>query len=45
MCNWLRPDAETSPERLFCHVHGRGKNAGQMIPEWPYSFAGRRRLP
>ena len=35
---WLRPDAETSPERLFCHVHGRGKNAAQMIPGWPYSF-------
>jgi hypothetical protein len=22
---WLRPDAATSPERLFCHVYGRGK--------------------
>jgi hypothetical protein len=20
---WLRPDAATSPDRLFCHVHGR----------------------
>jgi len=29
--SWLRPDAEVSPERLFCHVHGRGKNAGQVI--------------
>jgi hypothetical protein len=38
VCNWLRPGAETSPERLFCHVHGRGRNAGQMIPGWPYSF-------
>jgi hypothetical protein len=36
--SWLRPDAEASPERLFCHVHGRGKNAGQVIPGWPYSF-------
>jgi hypothetical protein len=36
--NWLRPGAETSPGRLFCHVHGRGKNAKQMIPGWPYSF-------
>jgi hypothetical protein len=36
--SWLRPDAETSPERLFCYVHGRGRNAGQMIPGWPYSF-------
>jgi hypothetical protein len=38
VCNWLRPEAVTSPERLFCHVHGRGKNAGQMIPGWPYSL-------
>jgi DDE superfamily endonuclease len=37
--NWLRPDAVTSGERLFCHVKGRGKNAGQMIAGWPYSFA------
>ena len=22
---WLRPDAPTSADRLFCHVHGRGK--------------------
>jgi hypothetical protein len=34
---WLRPDAGTSPERMFCHVHGRGKNAAQVIPGWPYS--------
>jgi hypothetical protein len=38
VCNWLRPEAATSPERLFCHVHGRGRSAGQMIPGWPYSF-------
>ena len=38
VCNWLRPSAETSPGRLFCHVHGRGRNAGQVIPGWPYSF-------
>jgi DDE superfamily endonuclease len=38
VCNWLRPEARTSPERLFCHVHGRGRNAGQRIPGWPYSF-------
>src|SRR5262249_24846460 len=24
--------------RAFCHVHGRGKNASQMIPGWPYSL-------
>jgi hypothetical protein len=38
VCAWLRPEARTSPGRLFCHVHGRGRNAGQMIPGWPYSF-------
>jgi hypothetical protein len=36
--NWLRPDAATSADRLFCHVYGRGKGAAQMIPGWPYSF-------
>src|SRR5215813_9287582 len=35
--NWLRPDAATSPERMFCHVYGRGKGQAQMIPGWPYS--------
>jgi hypothetical protein len=35
--NWLRPGAATSPERLFCHVYGRGKGQAQMIPAWPYS--------
>ncbi|HEV3295530.1 MAG TPA: NF041680 family putative transposase [Streptosporangiaceae bacterium] len=35
--NWLRPAAETSPERMFCHVYGRGKGNAQMIPGWPYS--------
>ena len=23
---------------MFCHVYGRGKGQGQMIPGWPYSF-------
>jgi hypothetical protein len=36
--NWLRPDAATAPDRSFCHVYGRGKNAAQLIPGWPYSF-------
>ncbi len=36
--NWLRPDAECSPERLFCHTYARGKGNAQMIPGWPYSF-------
>ena len=35
---WLRPDAECCDERLFCHVHGRGRGNAQMIPGWPYSF-------
>jgi hypothetical protein len=35
---WLRPDANTSPDRLFCHVYGRSKKQAQMIPGWPYSF-------
>ena len=35
--NWLRPDAATSPGRLFCHVYGRGRGQAQMIPGWPYS--------
>jgi DDE superfamily endonuclease len=35
---WLRPDADASPERLFCHVHGRGKNAAASVPGWPYSL-------
>jgi hypothetical protein len=34
---WLRPDAATSPGRLFCHVHGRARGQAQMIPGWPYS--------
>jgi hypothetical protein len=36
--NWLRPDAATSPELLFCHCYGRGKGNAQLIPGWPYSF-------
>jgi DDE superfamily endonuclease len=34
---WLRPDAPTCPERLFCHVDGRGRHrdAEQQIPGWP----------
>jgi hypothetical protein len=35
---WLRPDAATSAQRLFCHVYGRAKNQAQLIPGWPYSF-------
>ncbi|WP_194898775.1 NF041680 family putative transposase [Catenulispora pinisilvae] len=35
---WLRPDAECCDERMFCHVHGRGRGNAQMVPGWPYSF-------
>ncbi|WP_406484344.1 NF041680 family putative transposase [Streptomyces microflavus] len=37
--HWLRPDAPTSDDRLFCHVYGRGdRSSDQFIPGWPYSF-------
>jgi hypothetical protein len=36
--SWLRPEAATSAGRLLCHVRGRGRNAGQVIPGWPYSL-------
>jgi hypothetical protein len=35
---WLRPGAVTSPGRMYCHVHGRGASAGQVVPGWPYSL-------
>jgi hypothetical protein len=35
---WLRPDAATSAQRLFCHVYGRARNQAQLIPGWPYSI-------
>jgi len=38
VCSWLRPDAATAPDRSFCHVYGRGRNAAQLIPGWQYSF-------
>ncbi|MEU3356313.1 NF041680 family putative transposase [Streptomyces sp. NPDC037389] len=37
--HWLRPDAPTSANRLFCHVYGRnGQSSDQFIPGWPHSF-------
>ncbi|GGV09003.1 hypothetical protein GCM10010260_53790 [Streptomyces filipinensis] len=31
--NWLRPDAPTSRDRLFCHVYGRsGRSSDQFVP-------------
>ncbi|MFG2261234.1 NF041680 family putative transposase [Streptomyces mirabilis] len=35
---WLRPDADTSDARSFCHTYGRGDAKHQMIPGWPYSW-------
>jgi hypothetical protein len=35
---WLRPDANTCPDRSFCHTFGRGEGKHQMIPGWPYSI-------
>lgn len=35
---WPRPDANTSPERSFCHTYGRGRDQHLMVPGWPYSI-------
>ncbi|WP_323188038.1 NF041680 family putative transposase [Streptomyces sp. NBC_01264] len=35
---WLRPDADTAPERCFCHTYGYGDNKHLMIPGWPYQI-------
>lgn len=35
---WLRPDANTSDGRSFCHTYGRGRDRHQMVPGWPYSI-------
>jgi hypothetical protein len=35
---WLRPDAVTSPERVFGIGGGGGKTGGGVVPGWPYSF-------
>lgn len=35
---WLQPDAETCPDRSFCHTYGRGDAKHQMTPGWPYSI-------
>ncbi len=35
---WLRPDAETCPERGFCHVYGRTRESDQFLPGWPYQL-------
>src|SRR3954464_12697387 len=35
---WLRPDAPTCSERLFCHVYGRTRETDQFLPGWPYQL-------
>lgn len=35
---WLRREAHTSPERLYCHVSGQTRAQDQRIPGWPYSI-------
>ena len=35
---WLRPQANTVPERILCHTYGRGKDQHIGVPGWPYSF-------
>lgn len=35
---WLRPDANTCPDRSFCHTFGRGEAKHQMLSGWPYSI-------
>lgn len=35
---WLRPDAPTSSDRLFCTSMARAGGNAQLIPGWPYSF-------
>lgn len=35
---WLRPDANCSPGRLYCHGSGHGRGQDQMVPGWSYSF-------
>ncbi|MGC0334853.1 hypothetical protein RKD23_007843 [Streptomyces sp. SAI-170] len=34
---WLRPDANTCADRVFCHTFGRGEGKHQMVPGWPNS--------
>jgi DDE superfamily endonuclease len=35
---WPRPDANTAPDRSFCHTYGRGRDQHLMVPGWPYSI-------
>ncbi|MFI1354488.1 transposase [Streptomyces sp. NPDC020898] len=35
---WLRPGANTCPDRSFCHPFDRGEGKHQMVPGRPYSI-------
>jgi hypothetical protein len=35
---WLRREAHTSPDRLYCHVTGQTRAQDQRVPGWPYSI-------
>lgn len=35
---WLRREAHTSPDRLYCHVTGQTRTQDQRVPGWPYSI-------
>jgi hypothetical protein len=35
---WLRSDAHTSPGRILCHTHGRGKDQHIPVPGCTYSI-------
>ncbi|MFI8392204.1 hypothetical protein [Streptomyces sp. NPDC085540] len=34
---WLRPDANTGPDRSFCRTCARGEGKHQMVQGWPHS--------
>ncbi|MDX3246497.1 transposase [Streptomyces sp. ME18-1-4] len=40
--NWLRPEAQTSAERLFCHVYGRSGRSSDPASGRRPSRTGRR---
>ncbi|WP_405970725.1 transposase [Streptomyces sp. NBC_00988] len=35
MSDWPCPGAATHPDRLFCHVYGRGRSAERFVPGGP----------
>ncbi|WP_405181033.1 transposase [Nocardia sp. NBC_01377] len=35
--SWLRPEAHTCPQRMWCHTYGRARNSHLLVAGWPYS--------